>query len=241
MLGEIRSRLTYGNVVATIALIVALGGTAYAAATITGDDVVDNSLTGADIQGHPATGQDPAQDGSLTSNDIKNGTVKAVDLALDSVNSAKVTDDTLTGNDILESSLGKVPNADKLDNRDSSSFGGPTNAYVTTLPGQTALATGVGVDLLSLTLPAGRYLLFASIPLINADGGASHTAQCAFGLSAMQETITMGPSEEGVNNLLWTHVSDTQDTVKLNCAGNASVAARTQAMMAAVLVDNFNP
>jgi hypothetical protein len=37
------------NVVAYLALFVALGGTAYAAAKFTGADVVDNSLTGADV------------------------------------------------------------------------------------------------------------------------------------------------------------------------------------------------
>ncbi|MEA2273059.1 MAG: hypothetical protein QOI98_1767 [Solirubrobacteraceae bacterium] len=49
MLTRLRARLTYANVVATLALFIAVGGTAYAAATITGEDVVDKSLTGADI------------------------------------------------------------------------------------------------------------------------------------------------------------------------------------------------
>ncbi|MDQ3728837.1 MAG: hypothetical protein M3355_04550 [Actinomycetota bacterium] len=44
-------RLTYANVMATGAMFFALGGAgAYAAATITGDDVVDESLTGKDIR-----------------------------------------------------------------------------------------------------------------------------------------------------------------------------------------------
>ena len=44
-----RRHLTYANATATLALFVALGGIGYAAATITGDDVVDNSLTGRDV------------------------------------------------------------------------------------------------------------------------------------------------------------------------------------------------
>lgn len=40
----------YANVVATLALIVALGGTAYAAVRVTGRQVADGSLTGADVK-----------------------------------------------------------------------------------------------------------------------------------------------------------------------------------------------
>jgi hypothetical protein len=46
----IRQRLTYANVVATLALFVALGGSSYAALTITGADVRDGSLTHRDLR-----------------------------------------------------------------------------------------------------------------------------------------------------------------------------------------------
>ena len=46
----LRCRLTYANVTATLALFVALGGSAYAGLTIDGGDVVDGSLTGRDIR-----------------------------------------------------------------------------------------------------------------------------------------------------------------------------------------------
>ncbi len=45
-----KRRLSYANVVATLALFLALGGGAYAAAHITGRDVVNRSLTGKDIK-----------------------------------------------------------------------------------------------------------------------------------------------------------------------------------------------
>jgi hypothetical protein len=50
MLDRIRAKLSFANVVSLIALFVALGGGAYAAATINGGDVVNNSLTGQDIK-----------------------------------------------------------------------------------------------------------------------------------------------------------------------------------------------
>jgi hypothetical protein len=60
--------LTYANLMATIAVFVALGGGAYAAVTITSANVRNNSLTGADIRQN-----------SLRSGDIRNGTLLARD------------------------------------------------------------------------------------------------------------------------------------------------------------------
>ena len=54
----IRSRLTYANVMATIAVFIALGGSSYAAFTITGRDVKNGSLTGKDIRNNSLSGRD---------------------------------------------------------------------------------------------------------------------------------------------------------------------------------------
>jgi hypothetical protein len=43
-------KLSYANVMATIAVFVAIGGSAYAALKVTGKDVVNESLTGKDIK-----------------------------------------------------------------------------------------------------------------------------------------------------------------------------------------------
>ena len=50
MLHRIRQRLTYANVVATLALFVALGGSSYAAITISGKNVKNSSLTWRDLK-----------------------------------------------------------------------------------------------------------------------------------------------------------------------------------------------
>src|SRR3954454_3189235 len=47
---RIFSKLSYANVVSSICLFVVLGGSAYAAATITGKNIKDNSVTTADIK-----------------------------------------------------------------------------------------------------------------------------------------------------------------------------------------------
>lgn len=76
MLGRLRSRLSYANVVASLALFVALGGTGYAAVTITGKDVKNNSLTGKDIKNSSLGGAD-VKNGSLLSKDFKAGQLPA--------------------------------------------------------------------------------------------------------------------------------------------------------------------
>jgi hypothetical protein len=95
-----RPQLTYSNVVATLALFVALGGSSYAAITITGRDVQDESLTGADVKNSSLAGSD-VKNGALAGADVKNGSLAGID----------VKNNSLTGADIKESTLKKVPDS----------------------------------------------------------------------------------------------------------------------------------
>ena len=58
MLIRIRRHLTYANVVSTLCLFALLGGSAYAAAKITGKNVKNGSLTGKDVKNNSLTGKD---------------------------------------------------------------------------------------------------------------------------------------------------------------------------------------
>src|SRR5215208_6071995 len=69
MLRPLRSASTYANVMATIAVFVALGGSSYAALRVTGRNVPKDALTGADIKN--LTGKDVSNN-SLTGADVKN-------------------------------------------------------------------------------------------------------------------------------------------------------------------------
>ena len=64
-----RSKLTYANVMSTMAVFIALGGTSFAALTITGKNVPKDALTGKDIKN--LTGRD-VKNNSLTGADVKN-------------------------------------------------------------------------------------------------------------------------------------------------------------------------
>jgi hypothetical protein len=76
-----RRALSYSNVMATLAVFVALGGSSYAAITITGKHVRDNSLTGADVRNNSLKSAD-VRDNSLRSADVKNGSLQAKDFAV---------------------------------------------------------------------------------------------------------------------------------------------------------------
>ena len=112
--GHIRS-----NVIGYVALFVALSGTAYA---------VDGPLGGQN-----QVGSEDIINSEVRTADLRDANVTRPDLGPDSVNSAKVVDDSLAGGDVLnnsltgddvdESALGTVPNADQLDNLDSSDIG----------------------------------------------------------------------------------------------------------------------
>lgn len=59
----IRRHLTYANVMASIAVFVALGGTGYAALRVGSSDIVDNSVRGKDIRNRTLSSRDVRRDG----------------------------------------------------------------------------------------------------------------------------------------------------------------------------------
>ena len=65
-----RNRLTYANVMATLAVFIALGGAAYAANTVGSSDVIDNSLLSADLKNNQAVKSADVQAEALTGADM---------------------------------------------------------------------------------------------------------------------------------------------------------------------------
>ena len=114
--------LSYANVVASMALFVALGGTAYAVNTVRSTDIVDGEVKSVDIGNneigssdvkdgslntfdvHSFIGEDVI-DGTLTGADVKNRSLGGADIAYDEVTSFNVADDGLTGIDVADNTL----------------------------------------------------------------------------------------------------------------------------------------
>ena len=116
------------NLLAGVALFVALGGSAYAADTVFSTDIVDgevqsvdvrddgltgtdiSALTGSDITNNTIAGADVAN-ASLTGDDVQNDSLKSADVSdlgsgdISGLTGSDIDNDSLTGSDIDESTL----------------------------------------------------------------------------------------------------------------------------------------
>ena len=99
MLRRIRSRLTYSNVVASMALFIALGGISYAAVKLP-----KNSVGSSQIRKNSVTGS-KVKNSSLTGSDVKNSSLTGSDVKNSSLTGSDVKNSSLTGSDIRNKSL----------------------------------------------------------------------------------------------------------------------------------------
>lgn len=109
-------RISSAHLIATIALVVALGGSAYAVSkapknSVTSKSVVNGSLRGKDVK--------PA---SITAAQVADGSLTGADVGDESLTGAEVADGSLTGGDVSEQSLAQVPDAAKLGGQAPGSF-----------------------------------------------------------------------------------------------------------------------
>ena len=107
---EIRSRITYPNVVSSLALLVALaGGTAWAADEWTGENIENGTLTSADYRNDDIRSVDIRDDsragGGLTSTDLAPGAVGTSEVVDGSIASGDVADQSLTGSDVRNNTI----------------------------------------------------------------------------------------------------------------------------------------
>jgi hypothetical protein len=179
MRDRIRRRLTYANVVATLALfLVVSGGTALGVTYV----VTSNSQVGpGTISGHkPPTGKHAnIITGSVNGTDLAAGSVSASKLGANSVNSSKVTNGSLHGadigsNTIMGSNLNLTDVSSKLQIQQARSSDSPGDAPDTfyshgafTLTG-TCVDEGSGLFHARIDLSSGSLPAWASID--NASG-----------------------------------------------------------------------
>jgi hypothetical protein len=178
----------YANVAATLALVVALGGTSYAAATIGTGDIKDNAVTSAKI---------------------KNKNVKTADLKGSAVNSAKIKNNGVRDKDVADIKMknltllnGWVPYAplslSAQYGRDASgvvhlrggiSQGGGFNAAIAVLPPgyRPSETTYVSTNLVSGTGPAR--LIITTDGLIQVQATAPATNANAQGFTSLTATF----------------------------------------------------
>jgi hypothetical protein len=103
MLRKLRSRISYANVVATLALFVAVGtGSAYAANTVFSTDIVDGEVKSVDI-GNNEIGSGDVKDNSLNTFDVHS--FLGADVVDETLTGDDIKDGYLTGNDVAANSI----------------------------------------------------------------------------------------------------------------------------------------
>jgi hypothetical protein len=117
MTRKLKGKLTYANLMASIAVFIALGGSAYAALRVPPNSVGTRQLKAA----------------SVTTGKVANGAITA----------AKVAEGSLTGSDIDLPALGTVPNAANASNATNANTVG---GHVASCPTETTLIRGLCFD-----------------------------------------------------------------------------------------------
>jgi hypothetical protein len=130
----LQHRPSYAGVVATLALLMAMGGTAYATVSVeppnsvntaaiqdgavTTPKIADNAVGSGKVKDNTLQGAD-VKDGSLTGADIANGSIGNAQLGVDSVQAIQIADNSIDGGEIIDQSLtgtdianGSIGNAD---------------------------------------------------------------------------------------------------------------------------------
>ncbi len=87
------------NALAYLALFVALPGTAFAAATVGSEEVIDNSLRSVDVRNNEIRSTDVRND------DLAGGGLAAADVQNGSLTGVEIEDDSLTSDDVDESTF----------------------------------------------------------------------------------------------------------------------------------------
>jgi hypothetical protein len=105
-----RRRPGYAEIVATVALFLALGGTAYAVTQIDPDSVYTNAIQDQAVTvpklHNNAVNSAKVLDGSIAGRDIADESVTSSDLATDSVQASEIADNSIDGGEIVDNTLG---------------------------------------------------------------------------------------------------------------------------------------
>jgi hypothetical protein len=157
---KIRARLTFANVVACLALFVALGGASYAATALPKSSVGSKQL----------------KNGAVTSTKLKAKAVTAAKLGPGAVGTAALADGAVTGAKVNAGTLGTVPSATHANTADSATSAGDAAA----LQGRPASAFIQGEGQIfgnTAQLALGQ----KGVPVLDLPGFGPLTARCEAG------------------------------------------------------------
>ncbi|HMO00750.1 MAG TPA: hypothetical protein PKD59_15160 [Miltoncostaeaceae bacterium] len=168
------SRITYANVMATFAVFVALGGTAFAAATIGTRDIQNGAVTAPKVRDGAVTAAKLAN-GAASAPKIRNGAVTAAKLAAGSVTAAAIGDGTVGTAELANSAVTSAklaPGSLRADLFAPGQTPGLDPAKLSVRVGNLNLAGGA-TDTVAVACPAGSHVVsggyFAPAPVVPGD------------------------------------------------------------------------
>jgi hypothetical protein len=178
---QIRKRLTYANVMSTIAVFLVVGGASALAAT----QLAKNSVGSKQLKSNAVTSAKIKKE-AVTAAKIKNGAVTNTKIANEAVTTEKLGNSSVTVGKLAEGSVGTgkladgAVNSGKLaQNERSEAFQvAETSGTVGPLPNLGSAPTTVA----TLQLPAGgNYVVTGETALVNTDliGSEDHYTECA--------------------------------------------------------------
>ncbi len=151
--GSSRRHLNYANVAATLALVVAMSGTAYAAGTVRSSDIVNGQVKTADLGKN-----------AVTTKKIKKNAVNRSRIKNNSITGAKIKDGTVGAGDLSAAAFSHFLVSD-YDSTD-------TNVALNSGAAVTAVLS------VELTTQVESHLMVTSNAEIDADGGNNDDAFC---------------------------------------------------------------
>jgi hypothetical protein len=161
---QIRQRLTYANVMSSLAVFLILGGaTAFAATKIGANQLKANSVK---------TGKIVKE--AVTTSKIKNNAVNSAKIANGAVTTDKIGNDAVTGAKVNEGTLGQVPSANSANFANSAGSAQPEVFAKIEADGSVVGALSKGLTNANVSHPAtGVYCV--NVPAFAARGAVANT------------------------------------------------------------------
>lgn len=182
---QIRKRLTYANVMSTIAVSLVLGGaTAFAAnqladrsvgerqlrpGAVTASKLRKNAVTAPKIKAL-AVKNGKLANGAVTTNKLGDGAVTSEKIAGGAVTVEKIANDAVTGDKVLESTLGQVPSANSANSAKTAESANPVAFARVQSEGSVDSSNSKGISSANVSSPkTGVYCI--KVPAFSPKGG----------------------------------------------------------------------
>jgi hypothetical protein len=157
----------------------------------------------------------------ITGKEIANHTIRGVDVKKRSLGPATLKLDSLGGDQINESALGTVPNADTLDGLDSTAFM-KTTQRVFEVTSDTVNNFASDATLAQLpAVPAGSYLVTAKLTYDN-DGAGGESETCTLEVPGANDETQLYPENTDVVMLQKAVTAGTAFDATLSCTGDGT-------------------